>query len=391
MDDFDVHIFNLVNILKKPLKFIAFQISILLQYRIWLYLEIKIEIDGFKKIIIKSNKMESRMNKIIFPIVLILSMGGIKAVDMLVGNQSNITKELVYAQPKDVVQNITQVIAEHPSTEGRSSVRGQEASENSKPFSRVSNVSDVSRFIKIKVAPEVAANEIDFWARQMSEHALFAHLGLEDPSLKQAALETHQALEVFRSKFNQNPRDIDHMNTLLPLLKAEREFQIGCLKTIESGKWIGWIFPLFLNHITLELDYLVDKLNGIKYTPQEEVMFWNRINSEHAAFAAHLLDPSERELFLKADKMSVEFDRIPKSEKEMMIRLSLKASKELDAFNKTAQAAGKAVKSIIHPVLLAHVIREGERSIKTLTKLGLHKKAKQFAKQYEAQVIEYTD
>jgi hypothetical protein len=331
-----------------------------------------------------------------FLIIMLLSMNLVKAMDMpmadgqATNNTSNITKELVYAQPEDVIQNVTEVIAEHPETQGRSSAQGQEAAENNRPFSRVSNFSDPSRFIEIKVDLEVAANEIDFWARQMSEHALFAHLGLEDPALKQTALETHQALENFRAKFNQNPNDIDHMNSLLPLLKAEREFQVGGLKAIESGKWIGWIFPLFLNHITLELDYLVDKLNGIKYTPKEEVLFWNRINSEHAAFAAHLLDPSERELFLKADKMSVKFDKIPKSEKEMMIRLSLKASKELDKFNKTAQAAGKTVKSIIHPVLLAHVIREGERSIETLTNLGLHKEANKFAQQYEAQVYEYS-
>jgi len=325
-----------------------------------------------------------------FLILMLLSINSLKAVDTPIKDTRDITKKLVYAQPENVVQNVTEVIAEHPATEGSSTAQGQEASENNKPFSRVSNFSDPSRFKQIKVAPEVAANEIDFWARQMSEHALFAHLGLEDPSLKQTALETHQALEDFRSKFNQDPNDIDHMNTLLPLLKAEREFQVAGLKAIESGKWIGWIFPLFLNHVTLELDYLVDKLNGIKYTPKEEVIFWNRINSEHAAFAAHLLDPSERELFLKADEMSVKFDKIPKSEKEMMIRLSLKASKELDKFNKTAQAAGKTVQSIIHPVLLAHVIREGERSIETLTNLGLHKEANKFAKQYETQVSEYT-
>lgn len=328
------------------------------------------------------------MKKFIFSLLVISSMGLIKA-DVIDENSRDITKKLVYAKPEDVVQNYTKVLAEHPTTIGKSTEMGQEAAENNKPFSRVSNFSDPARFIQIKVAPEVAANEIDFWARQMSEHALFAHLGLEDPDLKETALKMHKELETFRAKFNEDTNDINHMNTLLPLLKAERAFQISGLQAIEAGKWIGWIFPLFLNHITLELDYLVDKLNGIQYTPTEEVIFWNRINSEHAAFAAHLLDPSERELFLKADEMSVKFTNIPKSEKEMMIRLSLNASKELDEFNKTAQAKGKAIQSIIHPVLLAHVIREGERSIKTLTNLGLHKEARKFSKQYSEQLNEY--
>lgn len=304
---------------------------------------------------------------------------------------SSITKDLVYAQEEDVVQNFNPVVqAESMATIGQSKIKGQEARENTKPFSRVSNFSDPSRFVNIKVSPKVAANEIDFWARQMSEHALFAHLGLEDPELKQAALETHQAFEDFRDQFNQTPDDIEFMNSILPLLKKEREFQIKVLRLLDEGKWVGWIFPLFVNHVTLELDYFVDKLNGIKYSPKDEVMFWNRINSEHAAFAAHLLDPSERDLFIKADKMSVKFMNIAKSEKEMMIRLSLTASKQLDEFNKKAQSLGKTVKSIIHPVLLAHVIREGERSIKTLQNLGMHKEAGKFAQQYKKQIADYS-
>ncbi|HEV2601840.1 MAG TPA: DUF2935 domain-containing protein [Candidatus Babeliales bacterium] len=294
------------------------------------------------------------------------------------------------AKPGASVKNISQQpTGELKASMGKSAVKGQEATENSKPFSRVSDFSNPSRYMEIKAPVAVASDEIDFWVRQMSEHALFLHLGFEDAQFKAEALEIHQLFEDFRTTFNANPNSMEHMNTVLPLLKREREFQIKALTALEEGKWIGWIFPLFINHTTLELDYLTDKLNAIKYSPQDELVFWNRINSEHAAFAAHLLDPAERELFLKADKLSMKFNNIPKSEKEMMVKLSLKASKELDEFNKTARTAGKAVKSIIHPVLLDHVIREGERSIKTLQELNLHKEAGEFASQYQRQVQQY--
>lgn len=316
-------------------------------------------------------------------------------------DQRALTKKLVYAGEEDVVQNLSKKIkSEALTTIGQSSVEGQGAQENiepfssfigTKPFSRVSNFSDKSRFVKIKVDAKTASNEIDFWSRQMSEHALFSHLGLEDPDLKDEALQTHLILEKFRKQFNNNPEDLSVMNEILPILQKEREFQINVLKTLDEGKWIGWIFPLFINHVTLELDYFVDKLNGIKYTPQEEVLFWNRINSEHAAFAARLLDPSERALFLKADKLSMKFTGIPKSEREMMIKISLIASKELDAFHKAAQKSEKTIKSIIHPALLAHVIREGERSIQTLQNLGLYKESEKFAQQYAQQVDQYTN
>jgi hypothetical protein len=301
------------------------------------------------------------------------------------------SKTGIYAEKEGAsVANVTQKpTGELAGTIGRSATRGQEAQENNETFSRVSSFSDPSRFIKIKTTKEIASDEIDFWARQMSEHALFFHLGFEDAQLKQEALDIHKKLEQFRTDFNESPQDMALMNTLLPLLQEERAFQIKCLKVLDEGKWIGWIFPLFINHTTLELDYLTDKLNAIKYSPEDEIVFWNRINSEHASFAAHLLDPSERELFLKADKLSMKFNKIPKSENEMMLNLSLKASKELDAFNKTARSAGKKVKSVIHPVLLDHVIREGERSIKTLKSLGLEKESAQLERQYRKQVKSY--
>lgn len=210
----------------------------------------------------------------------------------------------------------------------------------------------------------------------MPEHQLFLNLGIEDASFKETAKLLHNAWEDFRNRLEKNP-SLDTLNSWLALLKKTRAFQIDILNVLYSGKWIGWIFPLFVNHITLELDYLVDKLNNIAYTPEDEIMFWNRINSEHAAFAAHLLDPSERELFLKADDMSSRLHdlQLPKSEKEMWLNISLKAGRELDELNKQARAGAKANKvlSVIHPVLLDHVIREGERGIETLEKIKAEK------------------
>lgn len=330
------------------------------------------------------------MKKNIFILILFLVANIVHAQDFY-----NPETGIYAAKGGASVKNISQKpTGELEATIGQSATKGEEARENTAPFSRVSNSSNPSRYVKIKATPEVAADEIDFWARQMSEHALFLYLGFEDPEFKAEALQHHKDFEAFRTKFNENPQDMDLMNTVLPLLQKEREFQIKALMALDDGKWIGWIFPLFINHTTLELDYFTDKLNGIQYSPEDEVVFWNRINSEHAAFAAHLLDPAERDLFLKADKLSVSFDnKIPKSEKEMMIKLSqsLKASKELDKFNKDARTAGKTVKSIIHPVLLDHVIREGERSVKTLEKLNLPKEAAKFANQYKNQIDQYQE
>jgi hypothetical protein len=179
------------------------------------------------------------------------------------------------------------------------------------------------------------------------------------------------------------------MNQLLPLLEKERNLQMRIVTLLEEGKWVGWLYPAFLNHITLELDYVVDKLNGIQYSPEEELSFWNRINGDHALTTSHLLDPSELDNVNKSADTAMEFNAIPKTEKDVMLRLSLHATKELDAFNKKAKIKGPDVKSIIHPVLLDHIIREGERSIQTLQSLNLNKEAELLRHKHQADLLQY--
>lgn len=236
-------------------------------------------------------------------------------------------------------------------------------------FDSINNMrqkSMTTRFETIKVSTDVARDHIKFWSRQLSEHALFLHLGLEEQPFKDQGLELHKKFEQFRDTMSD-----ETLQNILPLAKELRDYKINVLTTLNSGKWLGWIFPQFARHIILELDYLVDKLNAIKYSDKDEVAFWNVINGEHAGFAVHLLDPSERKLFDQGDKLSKKIGKIVKSEKEMLVQISLKAAKELDEYNKAAQAGikGNKIKSVIHPALIDHVVREGQRSIETLSKL----------------------
>lgn len=229
-----------------------------------------------------------------------------------------------------------------------------------------------TRFTKIDIDELTAKDEINFWAHQLSEHALFLHLGIEDKILKERALALHKQFEAFRNSLKEKSVSIKQMNKVLPLVKELRDYKIEVLTRLVNGEWIGWIFPLFARHIILESDYFVDKLQGIKYSDREEIAFWNIINGEHAAFAAHLLDPSEQKLSGAAEKMSKKFAKIITSEDDMMIEISLRAAKELDAYNRTADTgiAKNTISSVIHPALIKHVVREGQRSIQTLEKLA---------------------
>jgi hypothetical protein len=223
-----------------------------------------------------------------------------------------------------------------------------------------------TRYKSIKANAQKTESEMTFWPRQLSEHALFLYLGLEDAALKKEAQELHDQFEAFRKKMNPS-----NYHEVLPLSKRLREFKMKVLTTLNDGKWIGWVYPQLARHIILELDYFVDKLNNIPYTDQQEISFWDIINDDHSMFSSHLLDPSERKLFNAANELTGKLNKVVKSEDEMMLHLSLKAAKELDEYHRAAEKgiADNSMQSIIHPALIAHVVREGQRSVETLEKL----------------------
>lgn len=229
-----------------------------------------------------------------------------------------------------------------------------------------------TRYSKIDTDTATAKNEIEFWGHQLSEHALFLHLGIEDKELKNRGLVLHNKFESFRKNMKHENISIKQMEKILPLIKELREYKIEILSKLLEGQWVGWIFPLFARHIILESDYFLDNLQNISHTREEKVAFWNIINGEHAGFAAHLLDPSEEDLVDKAYELSKEFGTSVESERDMMVQISLRNAASLDKYNREAAKGiidDKSIMSVIHPALIKHVIREGERSIKELTEI----------------------
>lgn len=236
------------------------------------------------------------------------------------------------------------------------------------------------------VSRQYLTEEIGFWSRQMSEHALFLFLGLNEtevPELKERGLELHEKFQAWRDRFAQqgrlSKRSLRNYKQLLGQLRAYKK---AVLKAVLAG-WSGWLYPSFVQHVLLELDYHVQNINGVKRAPAKEVEFWNIINGDHANFAKHLIDPTEVQLVEQADQLAKQFAQLGKtvrSEDEMMIQLSLNATKELDAYGRQAQAGikNRSIRSIIHPVLIAHVLREGQRASDILTRLGHEAAARQF-------------
>ena len=211
------------------------------------------------------------------------------------------------------------------------------------------------------------ADDIDFWSRQLSEHALFMQLGLDDKRLKGIAERLHNDWELYRS----GPRSIGDAITLV---RSTRDFKMDVHARLIAGEWLGWLWPLFVDHIRREGDYLLGKLQGQRLSDADECATWITFMGDHAAFAMHLLDPSEAARISQALALLGNFNRLWQgcgtSLNQQLLSLTTRSGLDLDAYLKSLDI-GKpgGARSIIHPVLAEHVVREGQRFLMTLSAL----------------------
>lgn len=228
----------------------------------------------------------------------------------------------------------------------------------------------------------ITESHLVFWSRQLSEHALFAHLGLVNEDLKIAAANLHEKWEKFRENLDEDSdehdeRTIKHFNKIA---LQQKDFQINILKQLTNitkntdgspHAWLGWLDPSFLEHITRELNYAYAKVNRESVFIEDEVNFWRIINKEHALFAAHLLDPSEKDLIQTAYKLASDISSGRTCESKFFVEASIHDISKLDKYNRTAKTLlnKNQIRSIIHPVLLTHIIREGQRALYIINKI----------------------
>lgn len=282
-------------------------------------------------------------------------------------------------------------------------------------------------------------DEIHFWGRQMAEHTFFLYLGLEDvkvenvkvenikPGLKGSAFEL---LAKWKHFMNQNfydkgikinnetifltPEDItkvgnidtNELNKLNELINDTSKFNGEVISVLNSGQWIGWIFPSLVEHMQIETDYFRRKVNGPEYKPEEEIKFINDHHGGEMGVAAQLIDPNPaqqkiidivRSYALKtmaelkagtsltgADAAGEKFPRqwtkadenilkgLSPGEQATLLYLSIRYSQELTDFAKDTgdKIESNQLKSIISPVLAHHVHREFARFTERLNLLS---------------------
>jgi hypothetical protein len=221
---------------------------------------------------------------------------------------------------------------------------------------------------------------IRFWSRQLSEHCLFLQLGLDPQDLKNEAQSRNSDWEAFRLTIpaQASPQEVQALvNKVKPMAMSLRQFKTRVYDRLRAGEWLGWLFPSFVGHIRSELDYFVAHLGGSMQhanlaSVSDELCIWLKFMSEHAAFAAHLLDPEERLLIRQAQALQEKLEELEDGCKSMevgFIVLSQKAGVLLDQYFTRNGIGTPQVESVIHPVLALHVVREGRMFLRVLEEL----------------------
>ena len=208
------------------------------------------------------------------------------------------------------------------------------------------------------------ADDIEFWSRQASEHNLFMQLGLDYKTLKRRAESLHKSWENFR----RGPRRVPDA---VALVQAGRELKLEVHARLLQGEWLGWLWPLFIDHVRREEDYFLGALQGTRLDPKTECQTWLTFMGEHSAFAMHLLDPSEAARIGQALALLGNFNQLWQgcgaALNEQLLSLTQRSGMDLDTyFNALGIGKPGGARSIIHPLLAEHVVREGRRFLQTM-------------------------
>lgn len=200
--------------------------------------------------------------------------------------------------------------------------------------------------------PPQMENDVRFWLHQDMEHNLFFAMGFEDPALKMEALRLHDAFQTALAKGDLGA---------LALIPTSQDFKRRALAATKA-RWTGSVYPSFIDHVAREIDWmLVRPLAGAVQTP-EVICAINQLNADHAALAAHLLDPSATAFVNKAHDLHMRGTQIATGCAAAVLPTLLAISKNAATEADTLINAVITQKPphIINPRLAAHVDREGK-------------------------------
>lgn len=169
---------------------------------------------------------------------------------------------------------------------------------------------------------------------------------------------------------------------VLNLLNSFISFKERILRDVQICKLFTANYPLLIEHIIREAklyrSFLIElERRGMISQQHMKDMeeFWNQIMMEHALFIRGLLDPTEKEFIITADKFARDYEKLLKEARDKndsLIDGSRVKTIETTIKYRDFKAAGTKgiseceISSIILPLLADHVLREANHYLRLL-------------------------
>lgn len=169
---------------------------------------------------------------------------------------------------------------------------------------------------------------------------------------------------------------VHHLNEqVITLVDHLIKFKTEILNKVLECRMFTVNYPLLIEHIIREAKLYKESIQKLQRKETvnlfEQEIFWNRQMKEHAEFIRGLLDPSEEELILTADKFADEYKTIMMKHiqnPELLTDISLQETISFKQFKEVGNDGilNCKIKSIIIPLLADHVLREANHFIRVM-------------------------
>jgi hypothetical protein len=184
--------------------------------------------------------------------------------------------------------------------------------------------------------------------------------------------ETYQLIDLWRN-FENSFSGISDLNmiTLSELLDKELRNKYEIQKLLEAKNYVGFVFLDLIKDMQKEVIYFRRRLENT-ITPEEEIIHWITDSAGHMAIASHLMNPgmlpSER-AYVKLHSELAERGHGLHEAKEL---ITLQKAIDYQTAVQEMNFSDKKVKpqTAAHPIVLVHVIKEGEHGLQRLQQLG---------------------
>ncbi|SNW61985.1 Hypothetical protein ORPV_81 [Orpheovirus IHUMI-LCC2] len=196
------------------------------------------------------------------------------------------------------------------------------------------------------------------WFTRMEEHMVLLD-ALIDHSYKNYRTEIQQTLQNWKD-FNSS-KNIN----VYQLMNMTRDLKVNLLNL--SQKQYTGLYPSLLLHMIKELDFVSGLLDN-SLSLSDVVAFWGDHALDYAKLDPHMIDPTQEDIISIINNMKDELqslnDMVLSTDKINILIQDTMMSKDMHIAGQQVH-----VPSIIHPVLLQHMIAEEQMGINMLTSI----------------------